>query len=266
MKWTKAYPRTRTSSKGRALLILGLCIGLVACATGADQVQRKKEAEAYRNVGEAYLLEGKYTLALREFLKAESLHPDDHLLQGDLGMAYMAKGRLEEAIARFEKALEIRPDYAPAKNNLGTALLAAGEIDRAIDIFEELNQDILYATPHFPMFNLGRAYFMKKDYVAAEKHFKEALELRPEFVRARQWLGRTYMERGMLEEAIHHLKKTVDSAPRVGRFHYDLAKAYAMAGQVSQAIEHYETAAALAPAESELAEQAQMAAEDLRRR
>jgi Tfp pilus assembly protein PilF len=266
MKWARSIKQNKISTAGRALLALALCIGILSCATGADLIQKKKEAEAYRNVGEAYLAAGKTTLALRELLKAESLYPEDHLLQGDLGMAYMAKEHLDEAIVHFKRALEIQPDYAPAKNNLGAAYLAKGEIDQAITIFQELNQDILYASPHYPLFNLGRAYFMKKDYPAAEKYFKEALELRPEFVRARQWIGLTYMERGMMDQAIRELEKAVESAPKVGQFHYDLAKAYALDGQVSQALRHYEDAQRLAPAGSDLAEQARVAAEDLRNR
>ncbi len=262
----QSIKRNRPSAAGRALFLAALCMGIFSCATGADLAQKKKEAEAYRNMGEAYLVEGKHTMALRELLKAESLYPDDHLLQGDLGMAYMAKERLDKAIVHLKKALEIRPDYAPAKNNLGAAYLANGQIDEAISIFEELNQDILYATPHYPLFNLGHAYFIKKDYAAAEKYFNEALGLRPEFVQARRWLGLTYMERGMVKQAIRELKKTVESAPRVGRYHYELAKAYAMAGQASEALQHYETAAKLAPEGSDLADQAHAAAEDLRSR
>jgi Tfp pilus assembly protein PilF len=266
MKRTQSIKRNGALAAGRAVVVLALCIGLLSCATGAELVQKKKEAEAYRNMGEAYLVAGKTTLALRELLKAESLYPEDHLLQGDLGVAYMRKERLDDAIVHFKKALEIRPEYAPAKNNLGTAYLAKGEIDQAILIFKELNQDILYASPHYPLFNLGRAYFMKKDYPTAERYFKEALGLRPEFVRTRQWIGLTYMERGMLDEAIRELEKVVEKAPQVGQFHYDLAKAYALAGRTSEALAHYETAAKLAPEESDLADQAKAAAKDLRSR
>lgn len=260
---------TLRTGKARAIcavLLSSLLLAVFSCATGADRIQKKREAEAFREVGEAYMADGKYTMALREFLKAEKLYPEDYLLQGDLGMAYFAKGRLDQAVAHLEKSLALQPDYAPAKNNLGTVYLAKGNVDRAISIFEELNQDILYSTPQYPLFNLGRAYFIKKDYVRAEGYFREALAVRPEFVRARQWIGRTYLERGLVEKAIQELEKAVQTAPEVGQFHYDLGKAYGLAGRIDQALEHYDAAANLAPADSPLAEQARAAAEDLKNR
>ncbi len=247
------------------LVCLVLSAGMIACA-GGQRVKNEKQSEALRRVGEAYLAEGKHTLALRELLRAEQLNPKDYLLQGDLGMAYMGKGHFDDAIAHFKKALKIKPDFAPAKNNLGTAYLAKGDFDKAIPIFKGLTDDILYSTPHYPLYNLGWAYFQKKDYVEAEKYFREALELRPEFVMARRWLGRTYLERGMVDKAIEELKRAVARAPKSGPVHFDLGRAYLMAGRGDLALQHFDAAAQLAPPDSELAEQAKMAAEDLRNR
>ena len=248
------------------LLSLVLSVGMFACAGSQKKIEDRKKAEAFRGVGEAYLAEGKVSLALRELLKAERLYAEDHLLQYDLGTAYMAKGRYDDAIAHFQKALEIKPDFAPAKNSLGTAYLKKGDIDQAIPIFEALTGDILYGTPHYPLYNLGRAYYQKKDFVKAEGYFREALELRPEYVQARYWLARTYLERGLVSEAIGELKKALNRAPQSGSLHYELGRAYLMAGKADLALKHYETAVAVSPPESELAEQAKMAAEDLKKR
>jgi tetratricopeptide (TPR) repeat protein len=248
------------------LLSLVLSVGIFACAAGQQKIEDRKKAEAFRGVGEAYMAEGKVSLALRELLKAEQLYADDNLLQYDLGTAFMAKGRYDDAIAHFQKALEINPDFAPAKNSLGTVYLKKGDFDRAIPIFQSLTEDILYATPHYPLYNLGWAYFQKKDFVKAEDYFLEALDLRPEFVQARYWLARTYLERGMISEAIGELKKALNRAPQSGPIHYQLGRAYLLAGRTDLALKHYETAAAVSPPESDLAEQAKMAAEDLRKR
>jgi tetratricopeptide (TPR) repeat protein len=247
------------------VLLLTVLFFLFACA-GGQKIRNQKQSEALRRVGEAYLAEGKYTLALRELLQAEKLNAEDHLLQGDLGMAYMAKGHLDEAIAHFSEALRINPDYAPAKNNLGTAYLAKGDYDAAIPIFEALTQDILYSTPHYPLYNLGWAYFQKKNYIKAEQYFREALDLRPEFVMARRWLGRTYLERGMVQNAIKELEKAVARAPREGPVHYDLGRAYLMAGRRDLALQHFEAAVEVSPPDSKIAEQARLAVEDLRSR
>ncbi|PQP34327.1 pilus assembly protein PilF, partial [Desulfobacteraceae bacterium SEEP-SAG9] len=114
-----------------------LMIGcMIACATNLEQI--KLEAEAQRNVGEAYMAEGKYTAALKELLDAEKLYADDYLLQNLLGLAYMRKEKPELAVEHYKKSVELKHDYAPAKNNLGTAYLALGEWDAAIACFKEL--------------------------------------------------------------------------------------------------------------------------------
>jgi Tfp pilus assembly protein PilF len=64
-----------------------LMLGFASCAT-TTQEGRKREAEAARRVGEAYLQQGNTAAAMRELKKAEGKYPDDHLLQYDLGLLY----------------------------------------------------------------------------------------------------------------------------------------------------------------------------------
>jgi Tfp pilus assembly protein PilF len=107
----------------RRILCLGLIFSVlfaVACAS-TDNKQRKKEAEATRDLGEAYLRDRKFTLALKELLKAEKLTPNDHFLQNDLGLVYYYKKLHDKAIVHFKKSLDIKSDYGPAMNNLGNA-------------------------------------------------------------------------------------------------------------------------------------------------
>lgn len=145
-------------SKAICPVVLSCC--LAGCVTSnATKSQRHHQADAIRQLGEAYLTEQNYTMALSELLKAEKLNSEDHLLHQDLGIAYMAKGELELAVPHFEKALAIKPDFAPARNNLGAAYLAMKDWDAAIDCFKLLTKDLLYATPHYPLANLGRAYY-----------------------------------------------------------------------------------------------------------
>jgi len=146
--------------------VLSLSLFLIFCiASCAANVEvRKKQEEASRNLGEAYMQQRDFSSALREFLKAEKIYSKDPLLQNDFGLAYMAKGRLDLAVKHFKKAVKLKPDYAPARNNLGTAYLAKKEWDVAIACFKEIVDDVLYATPHYPLTNLGWAYYNKQEY------------------------------------------------------------------------------------------------------
>ena len=147
------------------MAIAVLLLSLAACA-GNKEI-RKQKAEAARKVGEVYLRQGNYTSALQELLKAEKLYPNDHILHYDLGIVYRKKGKVDLAIKHFKRAIELKPNFAAAINNLGTAYFDKGDYDAAIASFKKVTEDLLYATPHFAYYNLGRAYYMKKEYSRA---------------------------------------------------------------------------------------------------
>ena len=130
----------------------------LSCTSKPDPEKQREQGEAARNLGEAYLRQENYTAALREFLKAEKLIPDDYFLQNDLGLAYYYKGEADKAIFHFKKALKIKEDYAPARNILGNAYMLKQEWDNAIEQYKIVISDLLYATPQFAYSNIGLAY------------------------------------------------------------------------------------------------------------
>lgn len=208
---------------------------------------RKEQAEASRKLGEAYIIDGKYTRALRELLKAEQLYPNDHFLQNDLGIAYSKKGKTDVAIRHFKKALQLQPNYAPARNNLGTAYFDQKNWDAAISCFKEVAGDILYATPHYPLYNLGKAYYRKKDYKFSEKYYLEALDQEPKFAVAMRGLGQTYMAMGKKSEAVAAFKSAVKEAPEFARAYYDLGGAYRLSCKYKKAYAAYSKVLSLVP-------------------
>jgi type IV pilus assembly protein PilF len=227
---------------------------LCACASVKPQgEQEEKIAEATRQIGEAYMRQGDYTSALRELINAKEQNPEDPIVYNDLGLCYMARDHMVDAIANFKKAITLKPSYAPARNNLGTAFLAVGEYDNAIEVFKEITQDVLYATPHFPLSNLGTAYFHKGDYENALHYYKEALKIQPDFVNALAGTGRTYLMMNQPRLAIRYLEQATKLAPKAADVYFYLAEAQLMIGSTEQARASYLTVIDLAPRESELA-------------
>lgn len=222
---------------------LCFCAG---CAT-SGATRSRQQADAVRQLGEAYMSEQNYTMALSELLKAERLNPEDHLLHQDLGIVYMAKGELGLAVPHFKKALEIKPDFAPARNNLGAAYLAMKEWDAAIDCFKLLTKDLLYATPHYPLANLGKAYYEKKEYANAENYYQEALKVEPGFVNALFGLGRTYLSMGQVQKAADYFQRSVEAEPLLAEAHFDLAEAHRLLGNIEKARQGYARVVELSP-------------------
>jgi len=236
--------------------------GSVSCAANLEM--QKKQANASRNLGEAYYRQGNYPAALGEFLKSEAIYSGDPFLQNDLGLTYMAMKQMDLAVKHFKKAIEIKPDYAPAINNLGNAYLNKKEWDTAIRYFKEVTENLLYATPHFPLSNMGWAYYNKKEYALAEKFYLKALDIDPKFINALAGLGKTYTAMGRGSEAVATLEKAVKAYPRLGQLYLELARAYTVSGEYEKALDAYEKAVEFAPG-STLAREAETEAQRIRK-
>ena len=201
-------------------------------------------------------------LALKELLKAESLNPNDPYLHNDIGLAYYGKHKYDKAIGHYKRALDLESDYAPAMNNLGNAYMAQKRWDSAIEYYEQAIESSLYATPHFPMSNLGAVYYEQGDYRRSEKYYLEALKLQSDFVQALRGIARTYLATGRVDDAIFKLQKAVRINPDAAVLFYELGTAYQSAGNSRDARAAYKQVIHLAP-ESAVADQARMALKKL---
>lgn len=236
-----------------AVCVLLACV-LVSCTT-KNMERDKKIAEKTRILGEAYLHDQRYQDALRAFLKAEDLYANDHLLQDDLGLTYLALGRYELAIRHFKKSLKLDPDYTPARNNLGNAYAGQKEWDKAIEQYKIAADNLLYATPYYPLANIGFVYSQQKKYALAETYYKKALKIKRDYVGALHGLARIYMATDRVDEAIEKLEKAIELDPQAAFVHFDLANAYRQKGDYRKAHTLYLKVAELQP-DSDLADKA----------
>jgi type IV pilus biogenesis/stability protein PilW len=229
-----------------ALLILLMLV--IGCGSTTETSQQDAAtAKAARNLGEAYMQEGRLTAALREFKKAEAINPDDAFLQYDLGLVFLYRDRYDEAIDYFKRALELKPDYPAALNSMGNAYLRKKDYDKAISYYRQTTEDMLYATPQYPYSNMALAYFAKGEYGLAEKYFLEALKIDPRFDRAMAGLAETYMAMGRYPEAISKLQSAVHVSPNAPSLHYLLAQAYLKFGDYQSAYLEFQKVVELAP-------------------
>ncbi len=241
-------------------LVLFIIQPLSSCISPTSQTksQRSKMATATKELGEVYLAQGNYTAALNEFIKAEKIIPDDPYLHNDLGLTYMAKKRFDLAEHHFKKAVTLNPDYVPAKNNLGSSYLKQKKWDSAIEYFKEISDNLLYATPHYPLSNLGWAYLGKNSLKLAEHYFSRALEEQPEFINAIHGLATVYLKTSNLQSALHLINKGIKNnsgTAAVAVLYADLARIYEKSGQHGKAKASWRKVIEVAP-DSALAEEA----------
>jgi tetratricopeptide (TPR) repeat protein len=101
-----------------------------------------------------------------------------------LGWTYSFQGRLVEAIEECKKAIAVDPEFGNPYNDIGAYYIEMGRYDEAIPWLEKATVATRYEAPHFPRFNLGRAYVAKQMFNRALEEFREALRLRPDYAAA----------------------------------------------------------------------------------
>lgn len=165
--------------------------------TQALDVSKSKNFEVLRGVGEAYLLNDKFTNdALTHLLKAKSLNdtdPETHIL---LGEVYLKLRKGGDAVTNFERAAKLDP-----QNGLG-----------------------LYRT--------AMVYFSSKNNAVAEENLIKATTADPAFAPAWKELGELYYLTKQYEKAVNAQEKylATTESPEKGEFqaafYYFSAKMY----------------------------------------
>lgn len=89
-------------------------------------------AEAYDNRGEAYLVKGDFSQALRDLHKAVELKPELANAYNGLGNIYHLERDFDQAIHYYTKAIELSWGFAIAWTNRADAHMAKGSVGEAI--------------------------------------------------------------------------------------------------------------------------------------
>ena len=89
-------------------------------------------AEAYDNRGEAYLVKGDFSQALKDLHKAVELKPKLANAYNGLGNIYHLQRDFDQAILYYSKAIELSWGFAIAWTNRADAYMSKGEIREAM--------------------------------------------------------------------------------------------------------------------------------------
>jgi Flp pilus assembly protein TadD len=96
------------------------------------------DADAWRDLGDALMFEGRLDEADDAFRRAVELRPGDTLALVDLGHTAYARGRLEEAIRHLGQATDLDPANVVALRGLVDAYRGAGKPELALDHAERV--------------------------------------------------------------------------------------------------------------------------------
>lgn len=147
------------------------------------------------------------------FEHAIEVVPDNWYAHKLLAYTLQNQERYDEAIKQYQEVLQTMPSL-DIQHNIGDILLRQGKFDEVIKLYQQILPEIpenvepmsispakyskeyeivrIYTEGHV---NLGIALEQKGRVEEAVKHYKEALRIKPDYVRARQCLAKSLIAR-----------------------------------------------------------------------
>jgi tetratricopeptide (TPR) repeat protein len=179
-----------------------------------------KSAPAHRLLGYALLTQGYAEDAIPHLQEAQE--------QAALGIAQLESGKLAEAIATLQLALQKHPDDQDLLYYLGRAsgLLSKQSIDTVLAEYPDS------ARAHQA---LAENYFILRQMPEAEKHYQEALRLRPDIPNVRLELGHVYAATSRWPLAEEQFRAETKLRPGSAEAAYRLGDALLQQGKACEA-------------------------------
>jgi len=207
-------------------IIMLLLLSLFACAPGSQTRQsgdREKKADVHYKLALAHLQAKRPTLALKELLAAVQKDPDNSSIQIALAQTYQQKKAFRLAEKHYFKALKLSPKDPRYQNNLATLYLDMERWDKAIDYFDRAAKNLLFVNAHVALAGKSFAYFKKKDYPAALNYVSEAIASAPRYASAYFLKSQVYGAMDDVEQEKYFLRRAIELAPQFMRARYYLA-------------------------------------------
>lgn len=164
--------------KGFALRELGRYDEAVEALKAASNSQRDY-AQAWNALGLTYDLMRKAEEAEQAYMEALRINPSSSKYLNNLGFSHFSRGNYNPAVELYQKALASDPHNVQIHNNLGFAYGMLGRYPEAISEFKQAGrEEVVYN-------NLGFLYYMLGLNDEAKVMYAKALEINPQFRKAR---------------------------------------------------------------------------------
>ena len=232
---------------------LAACAGLEASRTQDAEAHFRMAAAALQQTG-GIQSEINRRAAYPELTRAIQLDPKNALYHQTLGTLFLYGRDYPTAERELRLALEIDKNQAEAHNNLGLVYLAQDRLAEAAWHFRKALENLSYATPEFAAYNLGKAEYLRGDYLAAIEAYERSLAILPNNPEARFEVGMSYARLGRLPEAEKSFTAALQLRPDAARTRYELGMVLFKLGRRGEAAAQFAKVIEL-DAQGELGEQ-----------
>jgi TolB-like protein/Tfp pilus assembly protein PilF len=180
----------------------------------------------------------------------------DLYLRGRILWRTRGLGALEEAIELFQAAITQDPDFALAHAGLAETYAILPErggppYSEVLPFARRAAETALSLDPSLAEAHNASGYIsavFEWNWAAAEKDYRRAIELNPDYGTAHQWYGEMLAQLGRWEEALVEITKGVELDPRSAASNTMMGYLLSIPGHYSEAIRWFEQAHMIAPA------------------
>jgi tetratricopeptide (TPR) repeat protein len=192
--WLQAHPKDLNAQYLLAKTLRNLCLQVLSELLTLDPAS----ARAHQLQAQAYQNREEDDKALAEYHIVEQLDPSLPGLHFEIGHLLWKTGDPNQAIEELKQELQLNPDHPEANGEMGTILVTQHQPDKAIPYLETA----LRARPNLWLIHqqLGKAYFLQKNYPRAEAELRKALAIDLDGT-AHYQLGVLYRAEGRVDAA-----------------------------------------------------------------
>ena len=244
------------------LLLLALLAGQTGTPDAVQHLQAGLEARKQHEID----------VEIAEFRKATEIDPSLADAFVNLGTAYMEKHDYGAAIAPLKRALELSPDLPVAHQLLGYALLAQGYAAEAIPHLEKVGAKEALGIAQIETGQLGEAvnnfsaalaerpedpdllyYLGHSSGLLSKNAIDTLLATHPDSARAHQALAENYFVLRQMPQAETEYREALRIRPDLPGLHLELGQVYANSAQWTKAEEEFRAETKLQPGNAEAA-------------
>ncbi|MCJ7615234.1 MAG: tetratricopeptide repeat protein, partial [Desulfobacterales bacterium] len=206
---------------------------------------------AYMLKGNALLAQGKYNIAMANFINARQLDPKAFAPLYYMAMTAEKSNQLNKAIKLYSILMENHSNIADVALRYARLLIKAGKIGEKKHIFEKAVKNAPKSGYLYHI--LGEVYMSLDNTSKAMDCFKNAIDLQPDLGTSYLELLEIYKRRQKFDEAEKILKACIKHMPDFPEAYIELAHIYKQDWRFNEAIATLETAIAKNPDSAYLA-------------
>jgi Flp pilus assembly protein TadD len=191
-------------------------------------------ADEYEQLGDTYVRQGNWTLALLQYDHALKSSPHHPRVRHKKFLLYLANGLHADAIAGFRALVRDEPHDSHAWEGLGRSLLQGGEEVKAEEALRHAIEENARLWRAHAL--LGVLHDFRQEHDQAVSSYRTALELKPDRLELRNNVGHAYYLMGDYRKAIEEFEEAKKRGYTEATIHNNLGLALAKTGAYKDAL------------------------------